>query len=123
MSEKAEIQRNVWTLTVLCLLREAPMHPYEMQRLIHERKKDELLDLKRASLPEYRPARASRSDREGRNDAGRESPECTVYRLTNAGEAATCCPGCEIFWPSPCKARFHWLFQSVSLPTSRLKTR
>ena len=50
MSGRAEIQRNVWGLTVMCLLRERPMHPYEMQKLIHERKKDEFLDLKRGSL-------------------------------------------------------------------------
>ena len=42
--------RNPWSLTVLSLLREAPMHPYQMQRLIHQRRKDAFLDLKRGSL-------------------------------------------------------------------------
>ncbi len=87
MSEKAEIQRNVWTLTVLCLLREAPMHPYEMQRLIHERKKDELLDLKRGSLYQNigRLERAGLIEKVGTTRQGKR-PERTVYRLTNAGE-------------------------------------
>ena len=50
MSDQRTAYRNLWALTVLCLLREAPMHPYEMQRLIRERKKDDFLDLKRGSL-------------------------------------------------------------------------
>jgi DNA-binding PadR family transcriptional regulator len=35
---------------VLCLLREGPLHPYEMQRLVRQRRKDRLLDLHRGSL-------------------------------------------------------------------------
>ena len=35
---------------MLCLLREGAMHPYELQRLIRQRKKDEFLDLERGSL-------------------------------------------------------------------------
>jgi DNA-binding PadR family transcriptional regulator len=65
------------------------MHPYEMQRLIRERKKDDYLDLKRGSLY-HNIDRLQRSgfieqvktSREGRR------PERTVYRLTNAGERA-----------------------------------
>ena len=41
---------SLWSLTVLCLLKVRPLHPYEMQRLIHEWHKDEFLDLKRGSL-------------------------------------------------------------------------
>ena len=86
MSDSAPVYRNLWALTVLCLLRERPMHPYEMQRLIRERKKDEFLDLKRGSLyhaiERLRRAgliEAVRTSREGRR------PERTVYRLTEDG--------------------------------------
>jgi DNA-binding PadR family transcriptional regulator len=78
--------RNLWALTVLCLLHERPMHPYEMHRLIRERKKDEFLDLKRGSLYHAigRLQRAGliasvETTREGRR------PERTVYRLTEDG--------------------------------------
>ncbi len=87
MSDQRTAYRNLWALTVLCLLREAPMHPYEMQRLIRERKKDDFLDLKRGSLYNSiaRLERAGliepvQTTREGRR------PERTVYRLTNDGE-------------------------------------
>jgi len=64
------------------------MHPYEMQRLIRERKKENFLDLKRGSLY-HAIARLQRAGliepvettREGRR------PERTVYRLTGDGEA------------------------------------
>jgi DNA-binding PadR family transcriptional regulator len=80
---------NLWSLTVLCLLRARPMHPYEMQRLIREWHKDEFLDLKRGSL--YHAIDRLRrggliepveTRREGRR------PERTVYRLTDQGEQA-----------------------------------
>jgi DNA-binding PadR family transcriptional regulator len=79
--------RNLWALTVLCLLRERPMHPYEMQRLIRKCHKDTFLDLKRGSLYHAieRLQRAglievAETSREGRR------PERTVYRLTEIGE-------------------------------------
>jgi DNA-binding PadR family transcriptional regulator len=80
---------NLWSLTVLCLLRARSMHPYEMQRLIREWHKDEFLDLKRGSL--YHSIdrlrrggliEAVETRREGRR------PERTVYRLTDQGERA-----------------------------------
>jgi DNA-binding PadR family transcriptional regulator len=80
-------RRNLWSLTVLCLLRVRPMHPYEMQRLIREWHKDEFLDLKRGSLyhaiEQLRRAgciEAMETSREGKR------PERTVYRLTEAGD-------------------------------------
>jgi len=86
MSARATSYRNLWALTVLCLLREAPMHPYAMQRLIRQRKKDDFLDLKRGSLYNNieRLQRAGliepvETTREGRR------PERTVYRLTGEG--------------------------------------
>jgi DNA-binding PadR family transcriptional regulator len=65
------------------------MHPYEMQRLLKERHKDEVLALRPGSL--YHAIRrltetglieATMTDREGRR------PERTTYRITAAGEAA-----------------------------------
>jgi DNA-binding PadR family transcriptional regulator len=41
---------GIWEIAVLALLREAPMHPYQMQRLLRDRHKDEILALKRGSL-------------------------------------------------------------------------
>jgi DNA-binding PadR family transcriptional regulator len=87
MNDRLASYRNLWGLTVLCLLREGPMHPYEMQRLIRRRKKDDFLELKRGSLYHSieRLHRAGliapvETIREGRR------PERTVYRLTDAGE-------------------------------------
>src|SRR5258708_36966023 len=88
MSQSAIDKPNLWCLTVLCLLRVKPMHPYEMQRLIRHWHKDAFLDLKRGSL--YHAI--GRLHRHGWIDAvettreGRR-PERTVYRLTEAGEA------------------------------------
>ena len=88
MSESSSAPPSLWALTILCLLRKAPMHPYEMQRLIRQRKKDDFLELKRGSLY-HNIDRLQRSgfieqvatSREGRR------PERTVYRLTSDGRA------------------------------------
>ncbi len=87
MSHSRAGSRNLWALTVLCFLRERPMHPYEMQRLIRQRHKDDFLDLKRGSLYHAieRLLRAGliavvETSREGKR------PERTVYRLTEQGE-------------------------------------
>jgi DNA-binding PadR family transcriptional regulator len=78
---------NLWSLTVLCLLREVPMHPYEMQRLIRQRKKDDFLDLKRGSLYHNieRLQRAGLIEAVATTREGRR-PQRTVYRLTEEGE-------------------------------------
>ena len=86
-SSHSDLSQNLWALTVLCLLRERPRHPYEMQRLIRQRRNDTFLDLKRGSLY-HAIARLQRAGlieavetrREGRR------PERTVYKLTEAGE-------------------------------------
>ena len=79
---------GLWELAVLALLREAEMHPYEMQRLLKERHTDELLPLKRGSL--YHAIRRLEASgfievvsttREGRR------PERTTYRLAQSGES------------------------------------
>jgi DNA-binding PadR family transcriptional regulator len=77
---------NLWELAVLALLREEPMHPYQMQRLLRDRHEDAVLGLKRGSLYHaiHRLGRAGLIEavavaREGRR------PERTTYRLTAAG--------------------------------------
>lgn len=77
---------GIWEVAVLSLLREAPMHPYQMQKLLRDRHKDEILALKRGSLYHAigRLARAkliaaSATEREGRR------PERTTYRITPEG--------------------------------------
>jgi DNA-binding PadR family transcriptional regulator len=87
MSQESKEPYNLWSLTVLCLLRVQSMHPYELQRRIREWHKDEFLDLKRGSLYHaierlrrqgaIEPVETTRSGRR---------PERTVYRLTDAGK-------------------------------------
>ena len=77
---------GTWEIAVLALLREAPMHPYQMQRLLHLRHKDELLALKRGSL--YHAIR--RLTRDGLIEVEKTAregnrPERTSYRITSAG--------------------------------------
>ena len=101
MSQDRQEPRNLWSLTVLCLLRVRPMHPYELQRCIREWHKDEFLDLKRGSLY-HAITRLHRqgaiepveTTREGRR------PERTVYRLTDAGE----------------RQMFQWLEEMLATP-------
>ena len=78
-----------WEIAVLALLREAPMHPYQMQRLLHMRHKDEIMALKRGSLyhairrlAENELIEVEQTGREGRR------PERTTYRITPAGISA-----------------------------------
>jgi DNA-binding PadR family transcriptional regulator len=79
--------RSLWELTVLSFLRERPMHPYEMRRLIRERHKEDFLALKRGSL--YHAI--GRLHRDGLIEpieterAGRR-PERTPYRLADGAE-------------------------------------
>lgn len=83
------MELGIWELSILALLREAPMHPYQMQRLLRLRHKDEILVLKRGSLY-HAIGRLARSgliavrttDREGKR------PERTIYRITPAGLTA-----------------------------------
>jgi DNA-binding PadR family transcriptional regulator len=82
----SDLELGTWEISVLSLLREAPMHPYQMQRLLRERHKDEILVLKRGSLyhaigrlvrAELITARTT--TREGRR------PERTTYVITPLG--------------------------------------
>jgi DNA-binding PadR family transcriptional regulator len=78
---------NLWELAVLALLREEPMHPYQMQRLIVERHLDAVLGLKRGSLYHAinRLTRAGLIEPVGVEREGRR-PERTTYRLAGHGE-------------------------------------
>jgi DNA-binding PadR family transcriptional regulator len=77
---------NLWELAVLALLREEAMHPYQMQRLLRERHKDEVLELKRGSLYHAinRLIRAGLIQATAVDRVGRR-PERTTYRLTANG--------------------------------------
>jgi len=88
MSDKTENPYGLWELAVLSLLRERDLHPYEIQRLLKERKKDDVLVLKRGSL--YHAIKrladaglieAQQTSREGRR------PERTTYSITSTGRA------------------------------------
>ncbi len=81
--------QNLWEVAVLALLRERRMHPYEMQRLLRERHKDELLVLRRGSLYHAinRLLRLDLIDAAETSRSGRR-PERTVYRITVAGRKA-----------------------------------
>lgn len=80
-------RRSPLALAILGLLVEAPMHPYEMQRLIKQRGKDRVINVgQRASL--YKTINRLRRDgliaaRESVREALR--PERTVYEVTDAG--------------------------------------
>ena len=79
--------RTLWSVAVLAMLRESPMHPYEMQRITRQRHTDELLALKRGSL--YHAI--NQLQRDGLIEPGETSregrrPERTVYRITPDGE-------------------------------------
>jgi len=81
--------RQHWALAVLCLLRERPMHPYEMRKLMSLRHKSDRLELKPGSL--YNAVtwltrqgliRVAATTRAGRR------PNRTIYRITPAGDTA-----------------------------------
>jgi DNA-binding PadR family transcriptional regulator len=79
--------RSPWALTILSLLYEREMHPYEIRRLVRQRGKDELVDLRPGSLyrtierlERARLIEPVETTREGR------FPERTVYRITEHGQ-------------------------------------
>ena len=77
---------GIWEITVLALLREAPMHPYQMQILLRVRHKDEILALKRGSLYHAirRLVQGQLIEIASTERAGRR-PERTTYRATPTG--------------------------------------
>jgi DNA-binding PadR family transcriptional regulator len=84
---RAAAARTLWSLAVLAMLRERAMHPYEMQRVMHQRHTDDLLALKRGSLyhainqlQREQLIEPVETSREGRR------PERTVYQITPEGQ-------------------------------------
>jgi DNA-binding PadR family transcriptional regulator len=101
MRTKNEERYGLWELAVLALLRESPMHPYQMQKLLRDRHKDELMVLKRGSLYHaiHRLEQGAlievvRTARQGKR------PERTTYSITPAGK----------------KELVRWLQQMISTP-------
>ena len=80
---------GIWEIAVLATLRESPMHPYQMQRLLRHRHKDELLALKPGSLYHAigRLERAGLIQAVSTTRDGRR-PERTTYELTVPGREA-----------------------------------
>jgi DNA-binding PadR family transcriptional regulator len=77
---------SIWDVAVLAFLHEGPMHPYQMQRLLRLRHKDEILALKRGSLY-HAIARLLRAGLIAVRTTNRDGkrPERTIYRITPAG--------------------------------------
>lgn len=71
---------------MLLLLGESPMHPYQMHRMLRERRKEDVLDVRPAAI--YRLVErldgAGLIEPLGTTREGKR-PERTVYRLTDAG--------------------------------------
>jgi len=77
---------GLWDLAVLTLVYERPMHPYEMQKVLKQRHKDEILGLKPGSL--YHAIHRLESDGHiAAKQTGREGrrPERTIYEITEDG--------------------------------------
>ena len=80
---------GLWELAVLSLLRERPMHPYEILRTLKARHKDDVLVLKRGSL--YHAIR--RLEKAGLIESLETSrdglrPERTTYKLAHEANVA-----------------------------------
>jgi len=88
MNQSSNRESGLWDLAVLCLLYERPMHPYEMQRTLVERKKDLVLGLKKGSLY-HAINRLERRDLIKAKETSRDGrrPEKTTYELTEAGQS------------------------------------
>src|SRR5215470_7124201 len=82
------ISRSALGLAVLLLLGESPMHPYQMHRMLQERRKEDVLDVRPAAI--YRLVErlegAGQIEPLGTTREGRR-PERTVYRITGEGRA------------------------------------
>jgi DNA-binding PadR family transcriptional regulator len=76
-------------MAVLALLTERPMHPYEMHRLLLQRKEDRLVKLRRGTLYHtvVRLAADGLADEKG-TDRNGNRPVHTVYGITDAGRTA-----------------------------------
>ncbi|MFN8444822.1 MAG: PadR family transcriptional regulator [Caldilineaceae bacterium] len=86
MAEKTQISYDPLRLTILALLAEQPCHPYEMQRLIRQRKKDFAIVPPRTlyhaieRLHQAGLIEPVETNREGKR------PERTIYQVTEEGQ-------------------------------------
>lgn len=80
---------GTWEVALLCLLLEKPMHPYEMQQLLAQRRKDKVLGLKRGSLY-HAIGRLERWGLIQTVGTGRDGqrPERTTYEISEAGRTS-----------------------------------
>jgi DNA-binding PadR family transcriptional regulator len=79
--------RSPWALTILSLLDERPMHPYEIRRLVRQRGRADQVDLRPGSL--YRTIeRLERAGLVEPVETTRQGrfPERTIYRLSEHGQ-------------------------------------
>jgi DNA-binding PadR family transcriptional regulator len=88
---KSSYRRSPLALAVLALLYEAPMHPYRMQRLIKERGKDEVVNVRERASVYQTIDRLERAGLIARRETVREEgrPERTIYEITDEGRRAT----------------------------------
>ena len=84
---KSAYRRSPLALAVLGLLYEAPMHPYRMQRLIKERGKHEIINVRQRASIYQTIDRLQRVGLITPRETTREErwPERTVYELTDEG--------------------------------------
>src|SRR5215831_13300824 len=86
-SMKDGLKRSPLALVVLAFLDEGPMHPYLMQRLIEERGKGEVVNVRQRTSLYQTIARLRRAGLVEVDSTTRSKrhPERTVYRLTDLG--------------------------------------
>lgn len=89
MSKQPGATLTPLAISVLALLEEDRMHPYEMYQLLLKRRKDNLLKIRPGSLYHTvtRLAEQGLVQAEGTERSGNR-PERTTYRITEAGTAA-----------------------------------
>lgn len=80
-------QRSPLALAILALLYEAPMHPYRMQRLIRERGKDKVVNVRRRASLYQMINQLLKAGLIAVRETSRDErfPERTVYQLTEEG--------------------------------------
>jgi len=98
-----KFKRSPLALAVLTLLMEAPMHPYRMQRLIKERGKDQVIDVRRRPSLYQTIRQLLRAGLIAIAKIGRQPgfPERTTYRITEEGR----------------QVAISWLREMLSTPT------
>jgi DNA-binding PadR family transcriptional regulator len=82
---KSHLSRDPLVLTILALLAEKPCHPYEIQRLIRERKKDFARSTQRTLYHAIDRLVKSRLILPGEISREGNRPERTVYQITDEG--------------------------------------